>query len=127
MTRLMWAAAVVLVGLAAACGLQAVDVFAAMQAPDRPLVDGCGASGDVRTTAACYRVGAEAAKIQRETFRMRRSAAWRVVCPATTPCTFTMDFRRRHRATVHCDGTARVKGRFGDWRKRKVTLAYVCG
>jgi len=124
MRRLPVFAALVVIGLAAICGVQAVNVFAALNPP--AAVGGCGSSGDVRTTAACYRVGQEAAKIQRETFRMRRSAAWQVVCPSTTPCTFTMDFRRRHRATVHCDGTAKVKGRSGDWRKRRVTLAYTC-
>lgn len=125
MTRLAWLAAAVVLALAAALGVQAVNVFAAMQAAPA-VVGGCGSSGDVRTTAACYRVGREAAAIQRETFRMRRSAAWSVVCPSTGPCTFTMDFRRQHRATVHCDGTATVKGRSGDWRKRRVTLAYTC-
>jgi hypothetical protein len=91
----------------------------------RSAVGGCGSSGDVRTTAACYRIGQEAATLQDKRWP-HRSAAWRVTCPPDGGCPFSMTFRRSGFHTIRCSGTASVTGRSGDWRKRRVVLDYRC-
>lgn len=123
MRRLPVVAALVVLGLAMLSGAQAVTVFAAMQAP--VAVGGCGSSGDVATTAACYRIGTEAAVLQNKRWP-RRSVAWRVTCPPDGGCPFTMTFRRAGYRAIRCAGTAVVTGDSSDWRQRSVALTYRC-
>jgi hypothetical protein len=123
MRRLPVVAALVVLGLAMLSGVQAVNVFAAMQTP--AAVGGCGSSGDVRTTAACYRIGRSVAWLQSHRWP-HRSASWRVTCPPDGGCPFTMTFRRAGFAAIRCSGTAVVTGDSGDWRQRPVALSYRC-
>jgi hypothetical protein len=123
MRRLPVFAVLVVLSLAVLSGVQAVNVFAAMQAP--AAVGGCGSSGDVRTTAACYRIGRSAAWLQSHRWP-HRAASWRVACPPDGGCPFTMLFRRTGYRTIRCAGTAVVSGDSGDWRQRGVALSYRC-
>lgn len=82
-------------------------------------VGGCGSSGDVRTTAACYRIGDRAAWRQAHKYP-RRSASWNVSCAPSGACPYTMSFTRAGFAAVKFCGSATVTGGSGDWRKRHV-------
>jgi hypothetical protein len=113
MRRLPVFAVLVVLSLAVLSGVQAVNVFAAMQAP--AAVGGCGSSGDVRS----------AAWLQSHRWP-HRAASWRVACPPDGGCPFTMLFRRTGYRTIRCAGTAVVSGDSGDWRQRGVALSYRC-
>lgn len=105
----------------ALAALAIVGFFAWSAAMALGAAAGCGSSGDVRTAAACYRIGVRAAWRQAHKYP-RRSASWSVSC-ARSGCPYTMSFTRAGFAAVKFCGSATVTGSSGDWRERHVVLS----